>query len=58
MATTIVKPSGPKTRITIFLDDDVVAYFKAKAEDTGSYQRLINKALKEHITSARKQEVK
>lgn len=50
MATTIVKPSpSKKVRVTINLDEDVVAYFKAKADDVGSYQRLINKALKDHM---------
>lgn len=50
MSKTIVKPTPePKVRITINLDESVVAYFKAKADDVGSYQRLINRALKDYI---------
>lgn len=51
---TIVAPSKDRqTRITINLDNSVLEYFKAQAGDTASYQRLINKALKEHIALAR-----
>jgi uncharacterized protein (DUF4415 family) len=36
-----------KTRITIFLDDDVLAAFRARAEAEGQgYQTLINAALR------------
>ena len=43
-------PKG-KTRITIRLDDDVLAWFKRQvhAEGGGNYQSLINAALREHI---------
>ena len=43
-------PSG-KTRITIRLDDDVIAWFKGQvnAAGGGNYQSLINRALREHI---------
>jgi uncharacterized protein (DUF4415 family) len=35
-----------KTRITIYLDDDIIARFKALSEQTGKgYQTLINEAL-------------
>ena len=46
-------PSG-KTRITIRLDDDVLAWFKDQVDAAGggSYQSLINAALREHIRSA------
>jgi len=37
-----------KIRVNIFLDTEVVAYFKAKAGGRG-YQTLINEALKENI---------
>ena len=41
----VVAPKG-KTRITIYLDDDVVAGFKQRAEAMGKgYQTLINEAL-------------
>jgi uncharacterized protein (DUF4415 family) len=40
--------SGGKTRITMRLDNDVLAIFKARAEMTGgNYQTLINDALKQ-----------
>ncbi len=39
-------PTRGKTRITIYLDDAVVARFKAESERTGKgYQTLINDAL-------------
>jgi len=44
-------PAPGKTRITIRLDDDVIAWFKAQvhAAGGGNYQTAINNALKEHI---------
>lgn len=42
-----VIPSKGKTRITIMLDDDVLEYFRSKAEDEGAgYQTMINTALR------------
>jgi uncharacterized protein (DUF4415 family) len=42
-----VIPSKGKTRITIMLDDDVLEYFRSKAEDAGTgYQTMINTALR------------
>ena len=43
-------PTG-KTRITIHLDDDVIAWFKARVHEAGggNYQALINSALREYI---------
>jgi uncharacterized protein (DUF4415 family) len=43
-------PKG-KTRITIRLDDDVLAWFKDQVHRAGggNYQTLINAALREHI---------
>ena len=39
--------SKGKTRITIMLDDDVLEYFRSKAEDEGTgYQTMINAALR------------
>ncbi|MDP4029380.1 MAG: BrnA antitoxin family protein [Gallionella sp.] len=44
--------SGGKTRITMRVDNDVLAVFKARAEMTGgNYQTLINEALKQVATS-------
>ena len=46
-------PKG-KTRITIRLDDDVLEWFREQVERAsgGSYQNLINDALREHIRRA------
>lgn len=43
-------PKG-KTRITIRLDDDVLAWFKKQVHRAGggNYQTLINLALREHM---------
>lgn len=42
----VVAPIG-KTRITIYLDDDVIQEFRKQAEKSGKgYQTLINEALK------------
>ena len=43
-------PTSGKTRITIYLDEDVIQGFKKQSEKTGrGYQTLINEALKEHL---------
>lgn len=43
-------PSTGKTRITIYLDDDILENFRAQAEAKGiGYQTLINQVLKQHI---------
>jgi hypothetical protein len=41
-----------KTRITIRLDNDILDWFrdKVEAQGGGSYQTMINDALREHIT--------
>jgi uncharacterized protein (DUF4415 family) len=42
-----VIPTVGKTRITIYLDDEVLQRFKSQSEKTGKgYQTLINEALK------------
>lgn len=42
-----VIPATGKTRITIYLDDEVVKHFKAQSEKTGKgYQTLVNDALR------------
>lgn len=38
-----------KERITIRLDAEVLAYFRAQVEGGGNYQTLINEALRLHI---------
>ena len=46
-------PTTGKTRITIYLDDEIVAAFKAESARTGyGYQTLINDALAQHIGTA------
>jgi uncharacterized protein (DUF4415 family) len=47
-------PTG-KTRITIRLDDDVLAWFRGQVEAAGggNYQTLINAALREHVGQQR-----
>jgi len=43
-----------KTRITIRLDDDVLAWFRDQVHRAGggSYQALINQALREYVASS------
>jgi len=43
-----------KTRITIRLDEDIVAWFKEQVEDSGggNYQTLINSALRQFMSEA------
>jgi uncharacterized protein (DUF4415 family) len=45
-------PKG-KTRITIRIDDDILNWFRGQVDAAGggSYQTLINDALREHITN-------
>lgn len=49
-----IKAPRGKTRITIRIDDDVLAWFRGATHDEGgaSYQTLINAALREHVASA------
>lgn len=45
----IIDPTG-KTRITIMLDDHVIAYFRDEAEAQGTgYQTMINATLRDAI---------
>lgn len=45
-----IEPTS-KTRITIFIDDDILAAFRSRAESTGKgYQTLINEALRSALT--------
>ena len=42
-----IMPTKGKTRITVYIDDDILAAFRARAEQVGSeYQTLMNEALK------------
>ena len=45
-----ILPSKGKTRITIYIDDDVLEEFRARAEEAGTgYQTMINDVLKEYL---------
>jgi uncharacterized protein (DUF4415 family) len=49
-----VVSSKNKERITIFLDKEVIAEFRERAEKSGrGYQTMINDALREYLTSER-----
>ncbi len=47
-------PKG-KTRITIRLDEDILAWFRTQVDEAGggNYQSLINDALRQYIARAR-----
>jgi len=50
----VIRTAG-KTRITIYLDDEIVQQFKARSEETGKgYQTLINEALKVYLGTLEK----
>jgi uncharacterized protein (DUF4415 family) len=51
----VIPVSKGKTRITIRLDEEVIAWFRSRVEKAGggNYQSLINEALREHIARAR-----
>jgi uncharacterized protein (DUF4415 family) len=45
-----VIPQTGKTRITIYIDDDVLEDFRKRADSTGrGYQTMINEALREYL---------
>lgn len=42
--------SKGKTRITIYIDDDILEEFRSRAEEAGmGYQTMINEALREYL---------
>ena len=48
-----VIPSAGKTRITIMLDDEVIEFFRTRAEAPGAgYQTMINTALRAVVADA------
>ena len=51
----VVKVPPGKTRITIRLDDDILAWFRRQvhAAGGGNYQTLINQALREYMSADR-----
>jgi len=48
----VIPPTPGKTRITIRLDDEVLAWFREIVNESGggNYQTLINNALREYIS--------
>ena len=50
-----LKPAAGKTRITIRIDDDLLEWFRGQvhAAGGGSYQTLLNAALREYVGSKR-----
>ena len=50
-----VVPTKGKTRITMYLDTDVIDNFRTRAEKTGyGYQTMINEALREYLAKSGK----
>ena len=49
----VIKTPPGKTRITIRIDDDVLAWFRRQvhASGGGNYQTLINKVLRDYVYS-------
>ena len=47
----VLPSSGKKVRITIRLDRDIIDWFRSKVEEQGggSYQTMLNDALRKHI---------
>ncbi len=49
----VVKPRG-KTRITIYIDDDVLEEFRERADEAGTgYQTMMNEVLRHHLGTSR-----
>ncbi len=48
----VIPPDPNKVRITIRLDHDIIEHFKKIVHDAGggSYQNLMNEALRQHIS--------
>ena len=49
-----VVPQKGKTRITIYIDDDVLEEFRDRADQAGNgYQTIMNRALREYLGKAK-----
>jgi uncharacterized protein (DUF4415 family) len=49
-----VVPQKGKTRITIYIDDDVLEAFRDRADAVGTgYQTMMNQALREYLNKAK-----
>ena len=54
VASSVTRHVKRKTRITIYLDDEVLEEFRSLSEQSGKgYQTLINAALRNRIAAAR-----
>jgi uncharacterized protein (DUF4415 family) len=50
-----VIPQKGKTRITIYVDNDILEKFRTRAEKAGyGYQTMINEALRQHLSQEQK----
>ncbi|MBU1168714.1 MAG: BrnA antitoxin family protein [Proteobacteria bacterium] len=50
-----VVPTKGKTRITMYLDTDIIDDFRTRSEKSGyGYQTMINEALREYLTKSGK----
>ncbi len=50
----VIAPTG-KTRITIYIDTDILEEFRERADSSGEgYQTMINEALRGHLGKARR----
>jgi uncharacterized protein (DUF4415 family) len=51
----VVSARGGKTRITIRIDDEILAWFRDQVERAGggNYQTLLNEVLRQHVQRAR-----
>lgn len=48
-----VIPQRGKTRITIFIDDDILEKFRERADHVGrGYQTMINEALRDYLSKS------
>jgi len=51
----VVFPQKGKTRITMYIDNDVLEEFRTRADASGyGYQTNINEALKQYLSKAKK----
>lgn len=49
-----VIPANGKTRITIWIDDDIIQAFRQRAEDEGiGYQTLVNQTLRTSMSASK-----
>jgi len=50
-----VIPQKGKTRVTMYIDDDILLEFRTRADDSGrGYQTMINGALRKYLGKSRR----